>query len=154
MTDDARELDPATPRVALITGAGSGVGRAVAAALAADGFALALTGRRREALESVAAELDTSRPVLVHPGDVGDPADVASLFVAVRDRFGRLDLLFNNAGVGAPAVPLEELTYEQWSRVVATNLTGVFLCTQEAFKIMRDQRPQGGRIVNNGSISA
>ncbi|HVB05323.1 MAG TPA: SDR family oxidoreductase [Acidimicrobiales bacterium] len=143
----------AAGRVALVTGAGSGVGRAAAEALAADGYALVLAGRRLEPLEECAAALGGAA-ALAHPCDVGDPEQVAALFAATTANFGRLDLLFNNAGIGAPAVPLEELTYEQWSAVVATNLTGAFLCTQHAFRIMRDQQPQGGRIINNGSISA
>ena len=141
-------------RVALITGAGSGVGRAVAGARAADGFTLVLAGRRPEPLEQAAAALGGPSRVLAQRCDVGEPAEVEALFAEVFEQFGRLDVLVNNAGVGAPAVPLEELTYEQWSRVVATNLTGAFLCTQGAFRLMRDQQPQGGRIINNGSISA
>jgi NAD(P)-dependent dehydrogenase (short-subunit alcohol dehydrogenase family) len=145
-------------RVALVTGAGSGVGRAAALALADDGFSLVLTGRRRDPLDDVADELAASisgtAEVLVVEGDVGDPGDVDRIFAAARARFGRLDLLFNNAGVSAPAIPLEELSLEQWSRVVATNLTGPFLCTQAAFRIMKEQDPRGGRIINNGSISA
>jgi NAD(P)-dependent dehydrogenase (short-subunit alcohol dehydrogenase family) len=141
-------------RVALITGAGSGVGRAAAVALGADGFALVLSGRRPEPLEATAAVLGEGAEVLTYPADVGDPEQVRALFAATKAAFGRLDVLFNNAGIGAPAVPLDELTYEQWSGVVATNLTGAFLCTQEAFRLMRNQSPSGGRIINNGSISA
>jgi NAD(P)-dependent dehydrogenase (short-subunit alcohol dehydrogenase family) len=141
-------------RVGLITGAGTGVGRAAALALAEDGFSLVLTGRRREPLDALAEALPSGTESLVVPGDVGDPAQVRGLFAALREGFGRLDLLFNNAGIGAPPVALEDISFEDWSRVVATNLTGAFLCTQEAFKMMRDQDPRGGRIINNGSISA
>jgi NAD(P)-dependent dehydrogenase (short-subunit alcohol dehydrogenase family) len=141
-----------TARVALITGAGSGVGRAVAIGLAADGFGVVLAGRRREALEETAALL--SGEVLVQPTDVGDVAEVDALFAATEARFGRLDLLFNNAGIGAPPVPMEELSFERWKRVVDTNLTGSFLCAQRAIALMKRQDPPGGRIINNGSISA
>ena len=141
-------------RTAVVTGAGSGIGRAVALALLAEGYAVALAGRRREALEETrAAATDPTRALAV-PTDVGDPASVADLFAAVRERFGRLDVLFNNAGMGTPAVSLEELTFQQWQAVVDVNLTGTFLCTQEAFRLMKDQDPRGGRIINNGSISA
>jgi len=139
-------------KVALVTGAGSGIGRAAAIALSKNGFTLALAGRRRDPLEETAAAL--AGESLVMPTDVGDPASVAALFAAVRERFGRLDLLFNNAGMGAPAVPIEELSFEQWQAVVNANLTGVFLCTQAAVKLMKEQTPRGGRIINNGSISA
>jgi NAD(P)-dependent dehydrogenase (short-subunit alcohol dehydrogenase family) len=142
-------------KVALVTGAGSGVGKAAALALMKEGYAVTLAGRRKEALEATAEEgRGTGAASLVVPTDVGDPAAVRALFAQAKDRFGRLDLLFNNAGSGAPPVPLEELTYEQWMAVVNANLTGVFLCTQEAFKIMKSQDPRGGRIINNGSISA
>ena len=143
-------------KVALITGAGSGIGRAVADALAGDGFALALTGRRIAALDEVASSLRQSRhaDVLTVAADVGRPESVDGLFQAVRDRFGRLDLLFNNAGTGAPPVAMEELTFAQWRAVVDTNLTGSFLCAQRAIAMMKAQRPHGGRIINNGSISA
>jgi NAD(P)-dependent dehydrogenase (short-subunit alcohol dehydrogenase family) len=142
-------------KVALVTGAGSGVGKAAALALMKEGYAVTLAGRRKEALEATAEEgRATGAASLVVPTDVGDPAAVRALFAQAKDRFGRLDLLFNNAGSGAPPVPLEELTYEQWMAVVNANLTGVFLCTQEAFKIMKSQDPRGGRIINNGSISA
>ncbi|MFG1462443.1 SDR family oxidoreductase [Xanthobacter sp. DSM 24535] len=140
-------------KIALVTGAGSGVGRAVAQALAGAGYSLALAGRRRDALDATAAALGDA-PALVVPTDVTDPASVAALFAAVKQAFGRLDLLFNNAGTGAPGVPMEDLTYEQWKTVVDTNLTGPFLCTQEAIRIMKAQTPMGGRIINNGSISA
>ena len=140
-----------TEKVAIVTGAGSGIGRAVARALAREGYAVGLAGRRAEALEETAAE---GGRMLAVPTDVGDPASVANLFARTKEAFGRLDLLFNNAGTGAPAVPLEDLSYEQWQTVVDANLTGAFLCTQEAFRIMKSQQPRGGRIINNGSISA
>src|SRR5579864_6603826 len=144
-----------TDRVALISGAGSGIGKAAALALAADGWCMALTGRRPEPLEATAqAARELSARVITVATDVGDPAAVKNLFAKVREAFGRLDLLFNNAGTGGPPRLLEEVTYEQWKRVVDTNLTGAFLCTQEAFKIMKDQTPRGGRIINNGSVSA
>ena len=142
-------------KVAIVTGAGSGIGRATAQALLADGYAVVLAGRRREPLEQTAA---VSGPhgdrALVVPTDVTDPASVSSLFDATRAAFGRLDLLFNNAGTNVPPVPLEELTFEQWRQVLDVNLTGAFLCTQAAFRLMKDQEPRGGRIINNGSISA
>ncbi len=140
-------------RIGIVTGAGSGVGRAAALALAADGWTVALAGRRREQLEETAG-LAAGATTLVVPTDVTDPASVAALFATVRERFGRVDLLFNNAGVGAPAVPLEELALEDWQRVVRTNLDGMFFCIREAFKVMKSQDPRGGRIINNGSISA
>ncbi|MFO1116841.1 MAG: SDR family oxidoreductase [Beijerinckiaceae bacterium] len=142
-------------KVALITGATAGIGKASALALAAAGWDLVLAGRRKELLDQVAAEAEKlgARAVGVVT-DVGDPASVKALFNVVREKFGHLHFLFNNAGVGAPPINMEDLTYEQWKSVVDTNLTGPFLCTQEAFKIMRDQNPVGGRIVNNGSISA
>ncbi|MCY3735499.1 MAG: SDR family NAD(P)-dependent oxidoreductase [Gemmatimonadaceae bacterium] len=139
-------------KVALITGGGSGIGRASALALAEEGFAVVLAGRRAELLEETAAE--AAGEALAVPTDVSDPASIRDLFARAREAFGRLDLLFNNAGIGAPAVPLEDLSYEQWTGVVSVNLTGVFLCTQEAFRIMKDQDPRGGRIINNGSVSA
>ncbi|MBI2207754.1 MAG: SDR family oxidoreductase [Candidatus Rokubacteria bacterium] len=145
----------ASTKVALVTGAGSGIGKGAALALAKDGYAVVLAGRRKELLESVAAEVGAlGGRALVVPTDVGDPAAVRALFAQTKGTFGRLDVLFNNAGMGAPPVPLEDLTYEQWKAVVDANLTGVFLCTQEAFKIMKSQDPRGGRIINNGSISA
>jgi NAD(P)-dependent dehydrogenase (short-subunit alcohol dehydrogenase family) len=140
-------------RVALVTGAGSGIGRAVALALAGRGWAVALAGRRAAALDETVA-LGGEADLLAVPADVGDPAQVEALFAAVRGRWGRLDLLFNNAGTGAPPVPLEDLSYEAWKRVVDVNLTGAFLCVQGAFRLMKDQHPRGGRIINNGSISA
>lgn len=143
------------PKIALVTGAGSGIGKASALALARNGWSVVLAGRRPEPLEAVAAEIaEMGRRALAAPTDVGDPEAVRALFVKTRETFGRLDFVFNNAGRGAPPVPLEDLTYEQWKSVVDANLTGVFLCTQEAFRIMKDQTPRGGRIVNNGSISA
>jgi NAD(P)-dependent dehydrogenase (short-subunit alcohol dehydrogenase family) len=142
-------------KVALVTGAGSGVGRASALALLGQGFSVALAGRRREALEQTAAAAGPLREqTRIIPTDVSDPAAVQALFAAIKSAYGRLDLLFNNAGTGAPAIPLEQLTVEQWRRVIDVNLTGAFLCTQEAFRLMKDQSPRGGRIINNGSISA
>ncbi len=142
-------------KVALVTGAGSGIGRASALALCREGYSVVLVGRRREALEqTVSAAGAEGARLLVAPADVGDPAAVRELFETVRTTFGRLDVLFNNAGTGAPPVPLEELTYEQWRKVVDVNLTGPFLCTQAAIRIMKAQAPRGGRIINNGSISA
>jgi NAD(P)-dependent dehydrogenase (short-subunit alcohol dehydrogenase family) len=142
-------------KVAIVTGAGSGIGKCSALALLQDGYAVVLAGRRVERLEETgkAAELSGS-PTLVVPTDVGDPESVRALFRKTMEAFGRLDVVFNNAGSGAPAIPLEDLTYEQWKTVVDVNLTGAFLCTQEAFKIMKNQDPMGGRIINNGSISA
>jgi NAD(P)-dependent dehydrogenase (short-subunit alcohol dehydrogenase family) len=139
-------------KVAVVTGAGSGIGRAVALALADGGWAVVLAGRREEPLTRTARMAGGATAVV--PADVTRPEEVDALFGAVRDRFGRLDLLFNNAGAGAPAVPLEELTYEQWKAVVDVNLTGAFLCAQAAFRAMKEQEPQGGRIINNGSVSA
>ncbi len=142
-------------RVAVITGAGSGVGKYSALALLEDGFSVALAGRRQEALESTVADAGPlGANTLVVPTDVGNPEAISALFQKTKERFGRLDLLFNNAGSGAPAIPLEDLTYEQWKAVVDVNLTGAFLCTQEAFRMMKSQDPMGGRIINNGSISA
>jgi NAD(P)-dependent dehydrogenase (short-subunit alcohol dehydrogenase family) len=138
--------------IALVTGAGSGIGRASAVALAGAGFTVVLAGRRVELLESAAAEAGGG--AVAFACDVRDPASVAALFAEVDSRFGRLDVLFNNAGVGAPPVPLEDLTVEQWRTVLDTNVTGAFLCTQEAFRLMKRQSPRGGRIINNGSISA
>jgi NAD(P)-dependent dehydrogenase (short-subunit alcohol dehydrogenase family) len=142
-------------KIALVTGAGSGVGRAVALALAAEGFAVVLAGRRAEPLSEVAGRIEAGggdcRAV---PTDVSDPAAVAALFDGVRSTFGRLDLLVNNAGSNAPRVPLEEVAYADWQAVVGANLTGAFLCTQQAFALMKSQRPRGGRIINNGSLSA
>ena len=141
--------------VALVTGAGSGIGRAVAGALHGAGFRLALAGRRAERLAQVASELRTDGPdVISVPCDVGEPQSVRELFGRVVESFGRLDLLFNNAGTSAPAVPMEDIRYEEWMAVVNANLTGAFLCTQQALRVMKQQEPRGGRIINNGSISA
>ncbi len=140
-------------KVAIVTGAGSGIGRASAKALVEAGFNVVLAGRRADALNAVAAEIGSNAMAI--PTDVMDPKSVANLFAQTKEKFGRLDVLFNNAGSGAPgAINLEDLTFEQWQNVVATNLTGPFLCTQEAFRIMKSQSPRGGRIINNGSISA
>ncbi len=145
----------ATEKVALVTGAGSGVGRQVALALLQAGYAVVLAGRREEPLRETAEEGRASgMRTLVAPTDVTDPASVKALFARTAETFGRLDVLFNNAGTGAPPVPVEDLTFEQWKTVVDTNLTGVFLCAQEAFRLMKNQQPRGGRIINNGSISA
>ena len=141
-------------KIAVVTGAGSGIGKAVALALAGEGYAVVLAGRRRDALEKAAAEAPAGGNMVPVPTDVTDPASVRALFDRTQATFGRLDLLFNNAGVGAPGVPLDELTVEQWRAVVDTNLTGPFLCTQHAFRLMKSQTPMGGRIINNGSISA
>jgi NAD(P)-dependent dehydrogenase (short-subunit alcohol dehydrogenase family) len=141
--------------IALVTGAGSGIGRAVAIGLLRDRYAVALVGRRGQALEETAELAQASDDdVLILPTDVTQPAAVADAFGRVRETFGRLDVLFNNAGVSAPAVPLEDLTFDQWRAVVDVNLTGVFLCTQAAVRLMKDQQPRGGRIINNGSIAA
>src|SRR5690242_6531036 len=142
-------------KIALVTGAGSGIGRATVLALLHEGYSVVLAGRHAETLEQTAAEAkeDAGRTLVV-VADVSDPSAVQQLFEKTRARFGRLDLLFNNAGTGAPPLPLEELTYEQWRRVVDVNLTGPFLCTQAAFRLMKEQTPRGVRIINNGSISA
>jgi NAD(P)-dependent dehydrogenase (short-subunit alcohol dehydrogenase family) len=140
--------------VAIVTGAGSGIGQAVALALLREGFAVVLAGRRREALDATAAGATDGSKTLIVPADVSDRQAVRALFARTLESFGRLDLLFNNAGTAAPAVALEDLTAEQWQAVVDVNLTGAFFCTQEAFKIMKEQQPRGGRIINNGSISA
>ena len=141
-------------RVAIVTGAGTGIGKAAALALLKEGYRVALAGRRRERLDETAAESAAGERALVVPTDVADPAAVKALFARTRDAFGRLHVLFNNAGRSSPAVPLEDFAYEQWSKIVGVNLTGMFLCTQEAFRIMKSQDPRGGRIINNGSISA
>jgi NAD(P)-dependent dehydrogenase (short-subunit alcohol dehydrogenase family) len=142
-------------RIALVTGAGSGIGRAVSLALQANGYSVVLAGRHVEKLEHTAASAAASGGrMLVVPADVSDPESVRALFATTREAFGRLDMLFNNAGSNAPGIPMEDLTYEQWSKVVGVNLTGAFLCAQEAIKIMKAQQPRGGRIINNGSISA
>ena len=140
-------------KVVLVTGAGSGIGRAVALAFAGAGYAVVLGGRRARALEETAA-LAPGRAMLSVPTDVSDAAQVAALFGEVKTKFGRLDVLFNNAGTGAPPVPMEELTPAQWQAVVDVNLSGAFYCTQQALKLMKAQSPRGGRIINNGSISA
>jgi NAD(P)-dependent dehydrogenase (short-subunit alcohol dehydrogenase family) len=134
--------------------AGSGIGRAAALALLKDGYRVALAGRKKERLDQTSADSGAGERALIVPTDVGDPEAVRALFARTKEAFGRLDVLFNNAGRGAPAVPLEDITYEGWKKVVDVNLTGMFLCTQEAFRIMKDQDPRGGRIINNGSISA
>ena len=142
-------------KVAVITGAGTGVGKAVALALMREGYSAVLAGRRRDKLEETASEAKSNKGTsLVVCTDVADPQQVKALFAQTKDSFGRVDVLFNNAGIGAPPVPLEELPLETWRKVVDTNLTGMFLCTQEAIKLMKAQDPQGGRIINNGSISA
>ena len=143
------------PKIAVITGAGSGIGKASALALMRNGWSVVLAGRRKELLEDVAREGQaTGQRSLVVPTDVADVASIRNLFARTKETFGRLDMLFNNAGIGAPAVPMEDLPFEKWKAVVDTNLTGSFVCTQEAIKIMKDQQPRGGRIINNGSISA
>jgi NAD(P)-dependent dehydrogenase (short-subunit alcohol dehydrogenase family) len=145
----------ASPKIALITGAGTGVGKAAALALAKEGYSLALAGRRKEPLEEVATAAQAAgAKTLVVQADVGNQAEVKALFARIKETFGRLDLLFNNAGTGAPAVPMEQLPFETWQAVVNVNLTGSFLCAQEAMRMMKEQTPQGGRIINNGSISA
>ncbi|MGA7763259.1 MAG: SDR family oxidoreductase [Candidatus Binataceae bacterium] len=142
-------------KVAIVTGAGTGIGKQATLSLLHEGYSVVLAGRRRELLDATVLENKSSGSrTLVVPADVGDPASVKALFAKTKETFGRLDLLFNNAGVGAPGIPLEDLTYEQWKTVVDINLTGAFLCTQEAFRIMKSQDPRGGRIINNGSISA
>ena len=142
-------------KVAIVTGAGTGIGKGTALALLQEGYSVTLAGRRVEPLETTATESGpfVSRALVV-PTDVTDPASVRALFSETKEIFGRLDVLFNNAGTGSPPLPLEDLTYQQWKSVVDTNLTGAFLCTQEAFRIMKSQQPRGGRIINNGSISA
>jgi NAD(P)-dependent dehydrogenase (short-subunit alcohol dehydrogenase family) len=140
-------------KTAVVTGAGSGIGRASAVALAKEGWSVALAGRRKDALDETAKLCGSAKTIAV-PTDVGDPASVKALFDRVKEAFGRLDLLFNNAGTGAPAVELDELKWEQWRAVVDANLNGSFLCAQQAFAIMKSQKPMGGRIINNGSISA
>jgi NAD(P)-dependent dehydrogenase (short-subunit alcohol dehydrogenase family) len=142
-------------KVALVTGAGTGVGKAVSLGLLGQGYAVVLAGRRKEPLEATAAEgARGGGKTLVVETNVADPASVKALFARTKESFGRLDVLFNNAGTGAPAVPMEELSFEQWKTVVDTNLTGSFLCAQEAMRLMKEQQPRGGRIINNGSISA
>ena len=148
-------MQSATAKVAIVTGAGSGIGRAVSLALLSAGWSVALAGRRADVLDETARLAgDAASRALAHPTNVADQGSVAALFEATKARFGRLDLLFNNAGTGAPPVPLEDLSLDHWKRVVDINLTGAFLCTQAAFRLMKDQDPRGGRIINNGSISA
>ncbi|HEX7074305.1 MAG TPA: SDR family oxidoreductase [Hyphomicrobiaceae bacterium] len=148
-------MSSSTGKVALVTGAGSGIGRAAALALQRNGYDVVLAGRRKEELERTASmAVEGGGRMLPVPTDVADPASVKALFAATKENFGRLDVLFNNAGMGAPAVPMEELPYETWQKVVDVNLTGSFLCAQEAIRIMKAQTPKGGRIINNGSISA
>jgi NAD(P)-dependent dehydrogenase (short-subunit alcohol dehydrogenase family) len=141
-------------RVALITGAGSGIGKATALAFLRDGFRVVLAGRHLDTLEAVKAEAGGSEDSMACRADVSNPTEVRALFEATREKFGRLDVLFNNAGMNAPFLPLEEMPYEKWREVIDTNVTGTFLCTQQAFRLMKDQTPRGGRIINNGSISA
>jgi NAD(P)-dependent dehydrogenase (short-subunit alcohol dehydrogenase family) len=152
-TEGGRKM-ASNSKVAIVTGAGTGIGKAVAATLLKDGYRVVLAGRRKDPLERAAAEAGAGGRALAVPTDVSDAQSVRALFAKTKEAFGRLDLLFNNAGVGAPGVPLEELSFEQWKAVVDINLTGVFLCTQEAIKLMKSQDPRGGRIINNGSISA
>ena len=140
--------------IAIVTGAGSGIGKSVALTLLKNGYSVALAGRRKDALDQAVRESGAGARALAVPTDVSDPLSVKALFAKTRQAFGRLDLLFNNAGVSAPGVPLEDLTVEQWRNVVDINLSGMFFCMQEAFRIMKDQNPRGGRIINNGSISA
>jgi NAD(P)-dependent dehydrogenase (short-subunit alcohol dehydrogenase family) len=144
----------ASSKVALVTGAGTGIGKAAALALLGDGWSVALVGRRKELLDKTAADSGAGARALVLAGDIGKPETVKALFAKVKQDWGRLDLLFNNAGMGAPAIPMEDLSFEQWRAVVDVNLTGMFLCSQEAIRIMKAQTPRGGRIINNGSISA
>lgn len=150
------EDKPGEGKIALVTGGGTGVGRGIAEALSAEGYTVVISGRREDVLESAAREMAsaTGGQFKVISADVGDPQSVASLFQTIEGDFGRLDLLVNNAGINVPNVPMEEITYEQWSTIVAVNLTGAFLCTQHAVRMMKAQAPRGGRIINNGSISA
>jgi len=141
-------------KIAIVTGAGSGIGKSVALTLLKNGYSVVLAGRRKDALEQAVKESGAGARALAVPTDVSDPQSVKALFAKTKQAFGRLDLLFNNAGVSAPGVPLEDLTVEQWRNVVDINLSGMFFCMQEAFRMMKDQNPRGGRIINNGSISA
>ena len=141
-------------KVALVTGAGTGIGKSAALALLKDGFNVALVGRRKELLDKAAADSGAGARALVVPADLSKPEEVKKVFAKLRETWGRLDVLFNNAGMGAPAIPMEDLSYEQWKQVVDINLTAMFLCSQEAIRIMKAQSPKGGRIINNGSISA
>ena len=140
--------------IAIVTGAGSGIGKSVALTLLKNGYSVALAGRRKDALDQAVKDSGAGARALAVPTDVSDPQSVKALFAKTKQTFGRLDLLFNNAGVSAPGVPLEDLTVEQWRNVVDINLSGMFFCMQEAFRMMKDQNPRGGRIINNGSISA
>jgi NAD(P)-dependent dehydrogenase (short-subunit alcohol dehydrogenase family) len=141
-------------KVAVVTGAGTGIGKAAALALLKEGYRVALVGRRPAPVEKTAAESGAGPRALAVPADVSNPESVRMLFQKAKEAFGRVDLLFNNAGVNVPGIPFEDLTYQQWKPVVDTNLTGMFLCAQEAFRMMKSQQPRGGRIINNGSISA
>lgn len=145
----------ANGKIAIVTGAGSGIGRAVSLTLGSAGYSVVLAGRRPAELEQTAALLQRSDAAMLPvPTDVSQPDSVRALFTKTKEVFGRLDLLFSNAGINAPSIPIEDLSFEQWSAVVAVNLTGAFLCTQEAVRLMKEQNPRGGRIINNGSISA
>ncbi|KXF75517.1 3-oxoacyl-ACP reductase [Paramesorhizobium deserti] len=143
-------------KIALVTGGGTGVGRGIAEALSAEGYTVVISGRRADVLDAAAREMAAKTGGSVKPiaADVGDPKAVKALFDEIENTFGRLDLLINNAGINVPAVPMEEITFEQWNAIVAANLTGAFLCTQQAMRLMKAQKPRGGRIINNGSISA
>ncbi len=141
-------------KVAIVTGAGTGIGKSAALALLKEGFAVAMVGRRKELLEKTAADSGAKDRALVLPADLAKPEEVRAVFARTKQAWGRLDVLFNNAGMGAPAIPMEDLSFEQWKSVVDINLTAMFLCSQEAIRIMKDQSPKGGRIINNGSISA
>jgi len=141
-------------KIAIVTGAGSGIGKSVALTLLKNGYSVALAGRRKDVLDQAVKDSGAGARALAVPTDVSDPQSVKALFAKTKEAFGRLDLLFNNAGVSAPGVPLEDLTVEQWRNVVDINLSGMFFCMQEAFRMMKDQNPRGGRIINNGSISA
>jgi NAD(P)-dependent dehydrogenase (short-subunit alcohol dehydrogenase family) len=143
-----------TNKVALVTGAGTGIGKAAALAMLKDGYKVALVGRRKEMLDKTAADSGAKDRALVLPGDITKPEEVKRIFLKIRQSWERLDVLFNNAGMGAPAVPMEDLPLEKWKEVVDLNLTAMFMCTQEAIRIMKSQEPRGGRIINNGSISA
>jgi NAD(P)-dependent dehydrogenase (short-subunit alcohol dehydrogenase family) len=143
-----------TSKIALVTGAGTGIGKAVSLALLGAGYAVVLAGRREDMLEATAREAPAGAKTLVVPTDISDPAQVKALFAKIKEAFGRLDVLFNNAGVGAPAATPDELPFEKWKAAVDINVTGSFLCAQEAFRMMRHQTPQGGRIINNGSLAA
>jgi NAD(P)-dependent dehydrogenase (short-subunit alcohol dehydrogenase family) len=149
-------LETGQAKIALVTGGGTGVGRAIAKALGAAGYTVIISGRREEVIRSAAAELgaETGTDFLAISADVGNPSSVRALFDVISDTYGRLDLLVNNAGINVPSVAIEDQTFEDWSAIVAANLTGAFLCSQQAFRLMKSQKPHGGRIINNGSISA